>query len=180
MDMEFSLVTDCSTPSAAQRLLVVFFIFWPIIALGMLRRGRSPLPLLATLFPFAIGASVMWMQLAQVIERMAISGGGIASTAAGIAEALSAPLFALVPASLVAIAALLKRHAPAVDHFTIVVALATATEVVAALLFTGWIAPEARQFTLALVWASTALVIALAIAVRMVVLARRRPIEISA
>ena len=167
--MDLSICADCYSPNDTLRLLIFFLLFWPLITFGFLRRGRSPMPLLATLLPFALATAVMWMQIARVIEFMAISGG-IAARSAGLAEALSAPLYATASAALIAVVALIRRHAPTVDHFTIVFALAIAAEVVAALLFTAWIEPVTRQIALAFVWAGTAFVIALAIATRMVML----------
>jgi FlaA1/EpsC-like NDP-sugar epimerase len=150
-------------------LLILFCFFWPFLALAFLRnRDRSPMPFLAMLLPVALAMSVTWIGIADVIEHMAISGGGTASTAAGIAEALVGIVVpAVFCAAFVAIAALLRGHRPVADHFTIVMALAVAAEIVSALLFIAFIEPAERQIVLALIWAATAFVIALTISVRM-------------
>jgi hypothetical protein len=149
-------------------LLILFCFFWPFIALAFLRnRDRSPMPFLAMLLPVALAISVTWIGIANVIEHMPISGGGAASTAAGIAEALVVIVAAVFCAVFVAIAALLRGHRPAADHFTIVMALAVAAEIISALLFITFIEPAERQIVLALIWAATAFVIALTISVRM-------------
>lgn len=174
MGQDFSLVTACGPPNTTLQVLVSFFALWPFITLMFLRRGRSPLPLLAMLLPLALAGSATWLGLSRVIERMAVSGAGIGpALAAGIAEALLPAALAIAPAVLVAIVALARGHRPAVDHFTLVAALAAATEIIAALLFTGFLAPERRQAVLALIWCGTALVLSLAIAARIVVLTSR-------
>ncbi len=177
--MEFSLVTDCGHHNPTLQLLVLFFFLWPFITLTFLRRGKSPLPLLAMLLPFALASGMTWLGLARVIEVMAISGGGPASTAAGIAEALIPPVLAAMPAFFVGVAALARRHRATVDHYVKVFALAIAAEVVSAVMFTASLQPDKRQFTLALAWSVTAAVIALAIAARMAWYHRSRSNESS-
>jgi hypothetical protein len=47
LEQDFSLVIACGPPNTLLNLLVSFFVLWPFITLMFLRRGRSPLPLLA-------------------------------------------------------------------------------------------------------------------------------------
>ena len=63
-----SLTTVCVSPPWWQKLLVVFFFFWPFITVMLLRRGRSPMPLLAMLLPFALANAGTWLGLARVIR----------------------------------------------------------------------------------------------------------------
>jgi len=168
MEGDFSVVGVGGHGWLLANLLLLFCFFWPFIALAFLRnRDRSPMPFLAMLLPVALATCVMWIGFANAIGAMAISGGSPVAISAGLAEALAMIVAAVFCAVFVAIAALLRGHRPVADHFTVVMALAVAAEIVSALLFIAFIEPAERQIVLALIWASTALVIALTISVRM-------------
>ena len=172
--MDMSLTGIHSSPSAIVQLLVFFCLLWPFVTPGLFHRGEhSSAPVLAMLLPLTLAMGLMWVGLANVIRVMAISGSD-AATAAGIAEALVTPTAALFPIVLIAIFALMRRHRAALDHFSAAIAAGLLVELVAALLFSARIAPTQRNATLALVWAGSALVLAVLTTVRLVLVVRGR------
>ena len=78
-----------SHPSLAAQLVVLFCLFWPFVAVSLMAgRARSAAPVAAALAPLAVSGIGAWLGLADVAWARAITGGGRASSAAGVAESL--------------------------------------------------------------------------------------------
>jgi hypothetical protein len=163
MDLQFV----CVHPGPAAQAIVLFCILWPFVTLLFLRsRTTSSAPLSAMLLPMAVAVMGIWIGFYNVVTGMSVSGNnGRLASAAGIAEALMILSIGACSAMLVAFFALIRRHRPVADRVTMALAAAVIIEVIAALMFGARIKPLDTQMTLALVWAATALVFALAIAV---------------
>lgn len=126
----------CTQPSPLQRLVVMFCVFWPLLALGFLRtRGRSSEPLTSMLLPLAIASCGTWVGLIRMLHGAAISGGGVNSMMAGSAEAVRTLVLGAVSSGAVALAALLRRHRPVADRGALILTTLTIANAVAALVF---------------------------------------------
>ncbi|HEV7766324.1 MAG TPA: hypothetical protein VGQ76_15070 [Thermoanaerobaculia bacterium] len=112
--MEFTTSNAHMTPTAITLLLLGY----PFLVWGLSRFGRGPMSasaIPATLTPLFLGVTGTWLALINVTQRMSRSGGGRASTAAGIAEALMTITIAGVVAAIVSAAMLLRREPTAHD-----------------------------------------------------------------
>ncbi|HWW61054.1 MAG TPA: hypothetical protein VN181_06795 [Thermoanaerobaculia bacterium] len=90
--MEFSIITDCSSPPFFASALKILTVAWLVIVLASKRSA----PLAAALVPVALNAASAWLGIARVIRGMALSGGGRLSLAAGLAEPDGDLLFGVV------------------------------------------------------------------------------------
>jgi hypothetical protein len=138
--MDMTLSSTTASPSLAQIWLILFCVIWPFAAWPLMpSRGRSSAPLAAMLVPMALSVGVMWLGLARCLYGMAVSGGGVASIAAGIAESLGVLSVGAISAGAVAVLALIRRHRPTADTPIVMLYALTMAEVASAL----WFRPRA-------------------------------------
>jgi hypothetical protein len=125
------------TPQPFAVAVRMFGLVWPFVVLGFLRsRGRSSVPLAAMIVPFAMATCGTWVGLINVLRGASISGGGRASMAAGIAEALTMLIFGAFSASAVALVALIRRHRPVADRGVLILTVLIVANAVAAIVMT--------------------------------------------
>ena len=117
MEMEFS--SAHFHPSLAAQLVVLFCLFWPFVAVSLMAgRARSAAPVAAALAPLAVSGIGAWLGLADVAWARAITGGGRASSAAGVAESLMMFFLGAFFALVVIVFAAFRRHRPIVDRMS--------------------------------------------------------------
>lgn len=146
--MDMSLTMVYVDPWWPQKWLVLFCLLWPLMAWSLVpRRGRSSAPLAAMLVPLALSVGLMWLSLSRCLYGMVVSGGGIESVSAGIAEALFVPFVGAFAAGGVAIITLIRRHRPTADTPIVMLYTLTIAEVASALLFRPRMAAVDVQLT---------------------------------
>ena len=117
MEMEFSSVHW--HPSLAEKLALLFSLFWPFVAVSLMAgRSRSASPVTAALVPLAACGAAAWLSLVNVAEGVAVSGTRGAAAAAGIAESLTMLFAGVFFALAVIVFAAIRRHRPIVDRLT--------------------------------------------------------------
>ncbi|HEX6101158.1 MAG TPA: hypothetical protein VF432_32885 [Thermoanaerobaculia bacterium] len=115
MDVNSASFHFATTPTG--KVVVLFCMAWPFLALAFIRRGeRSSAPLVAMLIPIAVGLSGAWLSLVDVLGALPVTGGGRAARAAGVAEALLLILIGAGCAGCVGVVALMRRHRPVLDR----------------------------------------------------------------
>ena len=100
-----SVTTVCATPSITAKLVVLMLVAYlpALLTISIRRRGRRTLAsavVPVVLMPLFLGLGGTLLMLARVVQADAISGGGRASRAAGVAEAFVLLVFAMVVAAL--------------------------------------------------------------------------------
>jgi len=180
--MDLSNMYSC--PPAYVRYIELACLIWPFVAIGLLsKRTRSSALLLAMALPLAVTLAGTWMGIADSIRGMAISGsGGIASVAAGFAEALAMLGLGTLSALGVIVVALLRRHRPVADRVTTVLAFIVAADTIAVVLFLRFF--TLRIAHLVFVGQGVAIAAAIALAVWLLLVARNvvhpRPLPMAA
>ncbi|HYR27900.1 MAG TPA: hypothetical protein VEU30_05510 [Thermoanaerobaculia bacterium] len=107
--MDLEMTTSCFHLPLFWRAALIITIVYAIGCL--IWRFRSGAPAVLASIPLFLHVPVAWIQFAQVAEARALAGGGVASTAAGLAQALRSLLLgASVSAALALVAALLARR----------------------------------------------------------------------
>jgi hypothetical protein len=161
--MDMSVTSVCVTPSLVVKLIVLISFFWPFVAMSLLsRRGRSAGPAAAVLVPLALAASGVWFGLARVMRGMAISGGGVQATAAGITEALSMLDQGGFFAVMLIVFAATRRHRPIVDRTTAALFTVLLVDVIGALFAAVMVANRPATFPLLIAGAIVGALIAMA------------------
>ena len=127
-----------SSLSTAQKLVAVFCLVWPFLAMASVpRRGRSSAPLSAVLVALAVVVCGAWLDFARGED---IRWG-----------------IALWPVAWIVVLSLALRHRPAVDRYVVVLGTILAIEVLIAVLFVDALMPVFAR-------AAAAMTIALAMA----------------
>lgn len=86
--MEMTFTSVCRLPSALSQTGFLFTLIYGIWCLIVLVRRKSARPSFLAIIPFLVIVPIVWSSYVNVMEGMALSGGGRASTAAGFADAL--------------------------------------------------------------------------------------------
>jgi hypothetical protein len=121
--MELNSASFHVATTPAGKVVVLFCMAWPFLALAFIRRGeRSSAPLVAMLIPIAVGLCGTWLGLVDVLGALPVTGGGRAARAAGVAEALLLILIGAGCAGCVGVVALMRRHRPVLDRGAAVLA----------------------------------------------------------
>lgn len=105
-------------------LFILFAIVWPFVVLIRLpRRTTSPAVTAAAMVPLGAAIAVMWLSMRNVLMGAARSAGDV-PTIAGLAEMFGALVFGFASAIAVLLFAAFKRHLPAADRTTVMLAIA--------------------------------------------------------
>ena len=150
-------------------------MLWPFLTLALLRkRVTSPAVTAAALVPLALSLAAMWYGFSEIMWGMA-KGGGIASISAGLADSLLVVGFGAGSALAVFLLGAFKRHWPAADAMTLILAIDIAALFTAAVGFAAAIDPARRD--LALVASALSLAVALALIAWFVLVSRGRVVS---
>jgi len=184
-------VIVCSSPSPLIKALVVLLLAYPVVLIALRGSGRrhtfSVVVVPVVITPLLLGASGTLLMLARVMQGVTMSGGGRASRAAGVAEALLTVVFAAgVAAAASAIAIVqevLAQRRPRPEggsrgaHMPQIVAVCVAVAVLVWAGFLTWKAAgsplTSKDYVVPIIGACVALCAALGSCVWLVVLRRR-------
>jgi hypothetical protein len=156
--MEMSWTQICVTPPGFVKLLLLFCLVWPFVSL----RWKVP-SLTAMLLPIALATGAVWLGFVRIMEGLAISGGGVASTAAGTAEAWIALFLGLCSAAAVLVFALLRRRVPVVDRVVLGVSIVLLGLIVFGFVFARTLDPARKPIALLVAGVAGAIAIFLAV-----------------
>lgn len=171
MEMEF--VT--SHPPLYISLILLFLFSWPFFAFRSLRgRRRSAAPLLAMLVPLLVASCGTWLGMQDILYGMVVTSTGREPwVAAGIADAFVIVRAGAWSAAGVALVALIRRHRPALDRGTIVIAALLAAQLLAAIAMAANLDPLPLSVYLVRAGAIAAAVIAVAACIQLFLVARK-------
>ena len=145
------------TATDAQKVVAIFCMVWPFLAMASLpRRGQSPAPLLAAIVALAVVGCGLWVDLANA-----------AGAAVSTRDAFAVTRIALWPLAWIAVYALILRHRPRLDPFVITLAVCLALHVLAAVLFVQVLAPSKPLIVFARAAAAVMIVTAMTAALRL-------------
>jgi hypothetical protein len=144
MTMEMSIPT---APPLATTIAVLFMMVWPFVAAVLLRsRRRSSAPLLAMLVPIAVGTACAYAILLLVLQHLSISGAKPSAEAVAVRHSVNLIRLGVLCAVVVAIAAMIRHHAPAIDRALVLLASMLAIEITGAVGLGADIASGLWQF----------------------------------
>lgn len=139
VDISFTYIC----PTTPQKVVALFCIVWPFLAMASApRRGHSSAPFSAAIVALAVVACGLWLDLADLVGGLAVSGAGLDSAKDGLRWIFGATKIAIWPIAWIALFTLVLRHRPHVDSFVITLAIMLAIHVLAAFLFVQVFAPN--------------------------------------
>lgn len=116
MDMKMSPMAICGSRSLLRDATLIVLLFYPLVVClltSSYRRARGDLARASIAFAtpaLFLGLAATWLGFTHVLMSRALTGGGLLSTAAGIADALVPLAFACVVAAIVSLAFLLQAR----------------------------------------------------------------------
>jgi hypothetical protein len=134
-------------PPVATTIAVLFFMAWPFLAAMLLRsRRRSSAPLLAMLVPIAVGTACAYAILLLTLQHLAITGAKPIVEAALVRHSGNLIRLGVLDAVVVAIAMMMRHHAPAIDRVLVLLASMVVVEIAGARGIAAMIASGQWQF----------------------------------
>lgn len=148
-----------------------FVVTWPFVAAALMRsRARSAAPLVAMVVPIAVATACAFASLGLVLEDLSITGAAPHVAAPGVRMARSLIRNGVLNAVLVAIAAMLRHHAPALDRVFVMLAALLTIEIGVALWIGATIASAQWQLGASSAGMAAAALTAAAAIVRLILL----------